>query len=107
MAAGGQSRAIKKLQQALIYEGELVLLTTSQFYSQDKHRVVTRYHVKKQLQDEENKNKSTIVEVFASCSQIQVCLFLRDYYYSVIGQEIPHDNPIWEEFKATSEYFKE
>ena len=100
MAAGGQSRAIKKLQQALIYEGELVLITTSQFYSKDKHKLVTRYHIKKQVQDEVNDNKSTVTELFSSCSQIQICLFLRDYYFTVTGREVPHDNPIWEEAKA-------
>ena len=105
MPAGGQSRAIRKLQQALLFENELVLLTTSQFFSIDKHKLVTRYHIKKQIQNPENDNKSTQVELFSSCSQIQVCLFLRDYYFEITGQPIPHDNPIWEE--AKQKYFEE
>ena len=100
MGAGGQSRTIKKLQQALTCEGELVLITTSQFWSNDKHKYVTRYHIKKQIPNPDDDNKSTAVELFNSCSQIQVTLFLRDYYYEITGQEIPHDNPIWEEAKA-------
>ena len=105
MAAGAQTKSIKKLQQALIHKGELILIATSQFYSIDKHKVVTRYHIKKQVQQEGSKYKSSTAELFSSCSQIQVCLFLRDYYYELTGQEVPHDNPIWEAAKA--KYFEE
>lgn len=99
-----QSQTIKKLQQALQFEGELILITTSQFYSMDKHKTVTRYHIKKQIQSDE-RNKSSQVELFSSCSQIQITLFLRDYYYEVKGYEVPHDNPIWEQAKA--KYYEE
>lgn len=99
-----QTQTIKKLQQALQFEGELILITTSQFYSMDKHKTVTRYHIKKQIQSDE-RNKSSQVELFSSCSQIQITLFLRDYYYEVKGYEVPHDNPIWEQAKA--KYYEE
>ena len=98
--AGGQTFLIKKLQQALTYEGELVLITTSQFFSLDKHKYVTRYHVKKQVFEPDSDKKSTIVELFNSCSMIQITLFLRDYLYEIKGEEVPHDNPYWEEVKA-------
>lgn len=104
MAAAGQTRTIKKLQQALQFEGELILITTSQFFSMEKRTTVTRYHIKKQIQSEE-KHKSSQVELFSSCSQIQITLFLRDYYYEVKGYEVPHDNPIWE--AAKQKYFEE
>ena len=104
MAAAGQTQTIKKLQRALQFEGELILISTSQFYSVDKHKTVTRYHVKKQIQTDD-KNRSTQVELFSSCSQIQITLFLRDYYYEITGQAVPHDNPYWEQCKA--DYFKE
>lgn len=104
MPAGAQSRTIQKLQRALEFEGELILIATSQFYSLDKHKFVTRYHVKKQVQGEE-KNRSTQIELFSSCSQIQITLFLRDYYYEVKGWEVPTDNEIWNQAKA--EYFKD
>ena len=99
MAAAGQTRTIQKLQKALLFAGETVLITTSQFYSNDKHKIVTRYHIKKQIQNPDS-DKSTMIELFNSCSQIQITLFLRDYYYEVKGWEVPHDNPIWEECKA-------
>lgn len=101
----GQTRTIKKLQQALQFEGELILITTSQFWSIDKHKTVTRYHVKKQIQSAEDRMKSTQVELFSSCSQIQITLFLRDYYYEVKGYEVPHDNPLWE--AAKEKYYME
>ena len=101
----GQTQTIKKLQKALQFEGELILITTSQFWSIDKHTTVTRYHIKKQVQSLEDKNKSSQVELFSSCSQIQITLFLRDYYYEVKGYDVPHDNPIWEAAKA--KYYEE
>ena len=103
--AAGQTRTIKKLQKALLYEGEYILINTSQFYSVDKGTTVTRYHIKKQVQDDEHRNKSSTVELFSSCSQIQITLFLRDYYYEVKGIEVPHDNPLWEAAKA--KYYEE
>ena len=105
MAAGGQTRQIQKLQKALLMENEIVIINTSQFFSIDKHKHITRYHVKKQIQDPENDNKSSMVELFSSCSQIQVTLFLRDFYFEKKGWEVPHDNPIWEE--AKKKYFEE
>ena len=105
MPAAGQTQTIKKLQKALLFEGELTLITTSQFYSVDKQKIVTRYHVKKQIQSEEDRNKSSQIELFSSCSQIQITLFLRDYYYEIKGYEVPHDNPIWEAAKA--KYYEE
>lgn len=104
MAAAGQTKQIKKLQQALLMENEMVLITTSQFYSVDKHKIVTRYYVKKQIQSETDKNKSSMVELFSSCSQIQITLFLRDYLYELQGKEIPTDNEIWNQAKA--KYFE-
>ena len=105
MPAAAQTQTIKKLQKALLYEGELILIATSQFYSVDKGKTVTRYHVKKQIQSADDRNKSSQIELFSSCSQIQITLFLRDYYYEVKGYEIPHDNPIWEQAKAR--YYEE
>ena len=103
--AAGQTRTIKKLQQALLIEGELILITIDQFYSNEKCTTVNRYHVKKQIPSDEDRYKSSKVELFSSCSQIQIALFLRDYYYEIKGYEVPHDNPIWE--AAKKKYFEE
>lgn len=105
MAAGGQTRQIQLLQKALLMEGVIVTINISEFYSVDKNKMVKRYFVKRQIQDPDNDNRSSMVELFNSCSQIQVTLFLRDLYFETKGLEIPHDNPIWEEAKA--KYFQE
>lgn len=105
MPSGAQSKTIRTLQRALELEGELILISTSQFYSIDKHKVITRYHVKKQVQSDDNRNKSTQLELFSSCSQIQITLFLRDYYYELKGWEVPTDNEVWNQIKA--DYFKD
>ena len=99
MAAGGQTRTIQKLQMALKCEGEIISIATSEFYSVDKDKMVKRYFVKRQIQDPDNKFKSTMEELFSSCSMIEVTLFLRDLYYEKKGWEIPTDNPVWEERK--------
>ena len=99
MGAGGQTRTIQKLQKALLYSGEIVIINTSQFWSADKHKVVTKY------QDPDDDNRSNMVELFASCSQIQITLFLRDWLFIDRGEEIPRDNAIWEE--AKERYFEE
>lgn len=104
MAKAGQTRTIKKLQTALFMEGEYILITTSQFFSVEKQTAVTRYHIKKQVQLED-KHKSSQVELFNSCSQIQIALFLRDYYYEIKGWEVPTDNPIWT--AAKQKYYEE
>lgn len=103
MAKAGQTRTIKKLQQALIMEGRYILITTSQFYSNEKNTTVTRYHIKEQIQSGEA-FKSSQVELFSSCSQIQITLFLRDYYYEVKGWDVPQDNPYW--LAAKAKYFE-
>ena len=105
MAAGGQTRTIQKLQTALRMEGEIIAIATSEFYSVDKDKMVKRYFVKKQVNDPDDKYKSSMVELFSSCSMIEVTLFLRDLYYEKKGWEIPTDNPVWEERKA--KYFQE
>ena len=105
MAAGGQTRQIQTLQKALLAQGEMIIINTQEFYSVDKHKFIKKYHIKKQIQDPDDKNKSSMVELFSSCAQIQVLLFLRDLFYEKTGQEIPHDNPIWEEAKR--KYYEE
>ncbi len=94
---------IKKLQQAINLKGYKILYNTSQFYSQKEDRPVTIYHVKQAIWDED-KGKYDTVELFKSTSQLQILLFLRDYWYEINGKEVPTDNEDWN--KAKEEYFK-
>ncbi len=92
------STMIHKLQQAINGKGEKILYNTSQFYSADQNRPVTIYHVKKAVYDEE-KAKTVNVELFKSTSQIQIVLYLRDYWFELNGWEIPQDNNVWNNIK--------
>lgn len=89
---------IKKLQRAINNRGERILYMTSQFYSDDEDRPITLYSIKKAVLDEK-KGRNVNVELFKSTSQIQIVLFLRDYWYQLNGLEVPRDNEKWEEVK--------
>jgi hypothetical protein len=89
---------IKKLQTAINGKGEKLLYQTSQFFSEEQNRPVTVYHIKKAVWDEE-KNRSRNVELFKSTSQIQIVLYLRDYWYRLNNIPLPTDNEEWEKIK--------
>lgn len=78
--------------------GVRLCINTRQWYSEDKHRAVTCYYLTQETENEAGKKIS--VELFKTYSQIQLVLFLRDYWYELNGWEIPHDNEMWEEVKA-------
>lgn len=92
------STMIKKLQTAINGKGEKLLYQTSQFFSEEQNRPVTVYHIKKAVWDEE-KNRSRNVELFKSTSQIQIVLYLRDYWYRLNNIPLPTDNEEWEKIK--------
>lgn len=72
-----------------------ILINTSQWYSEKRKRTITTYTVK-QAQGKEKKT----IQLFKTYSQIQLVLWLRDYWYTLNNWEVPHDNPEWEEVKA-------
>ena len=90
---------IHKLQHAINDRGGNILYNTTQFYSQQQERPVTLYIIK-QAQWNEERQRTQNIELFSSTSQIQIVLFLRDFWYRMNGWEVPTDNPVWEEAKA-------
>ena len=92
---------IRKLQTALNRNGDKILYSTTQFYSDKQDRPVTMYIVKRAVFDEE-KGKSVNVELFKSTSQIQIVLFLRDLWYELQGMEIPKNNEVWNAIKGAT-----
>lgn len=94
---------IHKLQHAINDKGGNLLYNTTQFYSETANRPVTIYIIK-QAQWSEERQKMINVELFSSTSQIQIVLFLRDFWYKINDWEVPTDNPIWEQ--AKEEYRK-
>ncbi len=93
------STTAKKLQSAINGRaGAKLLINTSQWYSTDKGRTVTIYTVRQSMPDENGEYKRTM-ELFKTYSQIQLVLWLRDYWYELNGWEVPHNNETWEAIK--------
>ena len=90
---------IKKLQKAInINFDKKVLVNKTQFYSDRSEKIIEMIVVKQAVWDEK-KHKIVNVKLFESTSDIQIVLFLRDYWYKLNGWEIPTDNEYWEDIK--------
>lgn len=90
----------KKLQSVINQRaGAKLLINTQQWYSEDKGRAVTSYVIKQSIIEPGEKPYRRTVEVFRTYSQVQMVLWLRDYWYELNGWEIPTDNETWEEVK--------
>ena len=97
------STMIHKLQNAINGKGYKILYNKTQFYSEQQKRPVNQYTIR-QIVDEDNEDttpnkKHKYIELFKSCSQIQIVLFLRDFWYEINGWEIPKNNQMWNEAK--------
>lgn len=96
--ANSNSVMIHKLQKAINGKGYKLLYSTSQFYSDKQDRPITQYHIKQSVYNEKtgrNRNE----ELFHSTSQIQIVLFLRDYWYIINNIPLPTDNEMWNDIK--------
>lgn len=74
-----------------------ILISTSQWYSEDRHAPITVYSVKQAITKDNGKQMN--IELFKCYSALQLTLFLRDYWYELNGWEVPTDNQVWEEVK--------
>ena len=93
---------IKKLQNAINTKfQESILVNKSQFKSEKNDKILELIIVKKAIWDE-NKGKYRNIEIFSSTSDVQIVLFLRDYWYELNGWEVPTDNEEW--VKAKQKY---
>ncbi len=94
---------IKKLQRAINENfGQKILVNKTQFYSKEADRVMELLVIKKAVYNEET-DKFKNVEVFCSPSDVQIVLWLRDYWYELNGWEVPTDNEKWNEAKKKYE----
>lgn len=89
---------IKKLRTAINRKGEKLLYNTSEFYSDEQERTVTIYSIKKSVWDNKLR-KARHIELFHSTSQIQIVLFLRDYWYQLNNIPLPEDNEMWNKIR--------
>lgn len=95
---GSNSTIIHKLQHAINDKGGRILYQTSQFYSNEKNKPMTIYHIKQAVWDE-NRHRNKNVELFSSASQLQIVLYLRDMWYEMNNWPIPDDNQVWNKKK--------
>lgn len=101
------STMIHKLQAAINTKyHERILINRSQWYSENHDKPVTTYIVKKAVWDDDKK-KTINIELFKSTSQLQIVLFLRDYWYELNGWEVPTDNEVWNAAKENYNKKKE
>ena len=91
---------IHRLQKAINTKfEEKLLLNRRQWYSEKEHRPITVYIISKAIYDDDTK-KTKSNELFSSTSELQIVLFLRDYWYTLNGWEVPTDNEEWNKAKA-------
>lgn len=91
---------IRKLQNALNDKFDAkILYNRTQFYSEQAQKPVTLLVIKQVIWDDA-KGKGVQEELFSSTSEIQIVLWLRDYWYELNGWEVPTDNQMWNEAKA-------
>lgn len=93
---------IKKLRTAINERGEKLLYNTSEFYSDEQNRPVTIYSIKKAVYNEKT-HRNKHIELFHSTSQIQIVLFLRDYWYKLNNMKLPTDNKVWNKIRKEIE----
>lgn len=94
---------IKKLQKAINEKyNSRILINKNQFFSKDVDKPIELLVIKKAIWNED-KQKFKYIEVFSSSSDIQIVLWLRDYWYELNGWEIPTDNEEWNKAKEKYE----
>lgn len=95
---------IKKLQRAINEKFDAkILINKTQYYSKEADKPMELLVVKKAIWDED-KQRFKNVELFSSPSDIQIVLWLRDYWYDLNGWEVPTDNEEWNRVKE--HYYK-
>ena len=94
---------IKKLQRAIneTFDSK-ILINKTQYYSKESERPLEIMIIKMAVWDSD-KQKFKNVELFSSASDVQIVLWLRDYWYELNGWPIPEDNEIWNKAKAAYE----
>ena len=92
---------IKKLQKAINekYDAK-ILINKTEYYSEKSDRPLELLVIKQAIWDD-NKQRFKNVERFSSPSDVQIVLWLRDYWYELNGWEIPTDNEEWDKAKES------
>ncbi len=80
-------KIIKKLQKALISKGDIININTTEFYSDDKKRMITKYIVTRRVirVDEDGKQIRKNEKLIDTCSQIEIVNLLVDRLKELSG----------------------
>lgn len=87
---------INKLMTAIRMNGGKLLLDRVQFFSEEQNRPITIYKV-----NEIRDKKRTL---FETASQLQVVMFLRDYWFIVEGKELPNEQTDWVKIRKRKKF---
>ena len=92
---------IHKLQTAINMNGGALLLDRSQFFSEEQNRPITMYRVCEVTGVRNKLGHKKKDCLFETASQIQVVLFLRDYWFVMNGKKLPPivNNKKWGEIR--------
>lgn len=95
-----QRALMKKLQTAINSKfDEKLLLNQTQWYNPKSDQVRDMLILRKSVFNSE-KGKYIPIEIFRTPSNIQMVLFMRDYWFTLNGWELPTSgNPVWEEIR--------
>lgn len=98
MASTKYIRTARKLQNACkkVF-GVKLLIDQRQWYHKDRDTALTVYTLYQAMIDENDKRSK--VKLFQTYSQVQLVLFMRDFWYNLNGWEIPTNNKVWEGIK--------
>lgn len=89
---------IRKLKIAIRQKANIkLLITTKEWFSEEKQVLMPYYIISQHHYDPKTK-KSTQEELYKCGNKVKVVLFLRDYWYTINGWEIPKDK-FWDEEK--------
>lgn len=94
---------IKKLQRAINGKSDdKILVNKTQMYSESSSIITEVIYIKKAIRNPET-GRNRYIELFHSTSDVQITLYLRDYWYELNGWEVPTDNEEWTEIKRKFE----
>lgn len=89
---------IKKLKIAIRNKYNIKLLITTKEWFSEQKQVLMPYYIIYQHHYDAKTKKSSQEELFRCGNKVQVVLFLRDYWYTLNGWDIPKDK-FWDEKK--------
>lgn len=98
--SASNNKMISKLRNALNLRGHKIAITKTEVFLQNKVFPSTLYTIKKaEYNAQTGKNKYK--ELFKTFAEIQVVLYLRDYWYILNNEPLPEADDKWEAIRVT------